>query len=318
MEKFGNIPCADIPEQTRIDDLFNSPIFRADFFEWASWSFVQYNDIYRDASSWPESWGTGVWQMDLTFDRGSQESPKGHTILYFRSIDDPDQCWATYIVILPILVDVSKYVPPFLMNQMGEIGPTDLSAFAFPPAPEQVSGYGYIEELASGRDDDVLYGGTMNTTDISSALMVVNEAITWYAELYADNTAPKTELELEESDEALPGFGVNEGLYGLMSDNDKLGELTRQVGRLRDAVNTGDQGLARETQEEIAVLGHHLPENHQIAELVEAAGSGDEIGAKLADLYLQRCFHLISEEYVKVGEVESEIRLLEAGGPFGQ
>jgi hypothetical protein len=199
--------------------------------------------------------------MDLTFERGSQDSPKGHTLLYFRSFDDPDQCWATYIVILPILVDVSKYVPPFLMNQMGDIGPTDLSAFAFPPAPEQVSGYDYIKELAASRDDDVLFGGNMNTSDISSALMVVNEAITWYAELYADNTAPQSEPDIIEQDDALPGLGVNDVLYDLMSDNDKLGELTRHVGRLRDAVNTGDEGLAKETQGEIAILALHLPDN---------------------------------------------------------
>ena len=263
--------------------------------------------------------GAGVWQMDFTFDRGSQDSPKGHAILYFRSVDDHDQCWATYIVILPILVDVSKYVPPFLMNQMGEIGPTDLSAFAFPPAPEQVNGFGYIEELASGRDDDVLYGGTINTSDISAALMVVNEAIAWYAQLYADNTAPETESDCSDvSVDALPGFGVNEVLYELMSDADKLGELTRQVGRLRDALNIGDRGLAEDTQQEIAILGHHLPDNHQITELVDAARSGDDTGAKLADLYLQRCFHLISEEYMKVGEVESQIRQLEAGGTPGE
>lgn len=257
--------------------------------------------------------------MDFTFDKGSQDSPKGHAILYFRSVDDHDQCWATYIVILPILVDVSKYVPPFLMNQMGEIGPTDLSAFAFPPAPEQVNGFGYIEELASGRDDDVLYGGTMNISDIPSALMVVNEAIAWYAQLYADNTAPETESDPSDvSIDALPGFGVNEVLYELMSDADKLGELTRQVGRLRDALNIGDRGLAEDTQQEIAILGHHLPDNHQITELVDAARSGDDTGAKLADLYLQRCFHLISEEYMKVGEVESQIRQLEAGGTPGE
>ena len=275
--------------------------------------------MFRGLGRRSSNCGAGVWQMDFTFDKGSQDSPKGHAILYFRSVDDHDQCWATYIVILPILVDVSKYVPPFLMNQMGEIGPTDLSAFAFPPAPEQVNGFGYIEELASGRDDDVLYGGTMNTSDIPSALMVVNEAIAWYAQLYADNTAPETESDPSDvSIDALPGFGVNEVLYELMSDADKLGELTRQVGRLRDALNIGDRGLAEDTQQEIAILGHHLPDNHQITELVDAARSGDDTGAKLADLYLQRCFHLISEEYMKVGEVESQIRQLKAGGTPGQ
>lgn len=252
--------------------------------------------------------------MDLTFERGTFDSPKGHTFLYFRNNGDPNECWATYIMVLPILVDVTKYVPPFLMNQIGgEIDPTSLSAFAFPPAPELVNGYDYIERLASIRDDDVLYGGTLNTSDISAALAVVNEAINWYAKIYTDKTEPLDQQQSTVDSEALPGLGVNELLYEFMSDNEKLGELTKQIGRLRDAVNTGDSDLAKETQEEITILGRHLAENHQIRHLVKAAKSGHASGAKLADLYLQRCFHLIGEEYVKVGEVEEEIRLLEIG-----
>ena len=68
----------------------------------------------------------------------------------------------------------------------------------------------------------------------------------------------------------------------------------------------------------IAILAHHLPDNHQIMDLVNAANSGNEEGTKLAGLYLQRCFNLISEQYVKVGEIEDEIRELEAGRSSGQ
>jgi hypothetical protein len=51
---------------------------------------------------------------------------------------------------------------------------------------------------------------------------------------------------------------------------------------------------------------------------VDAARSREDDGATLANLYLQRCFHLIAEQYVEVGEIENEIRLLEAGKTFGQ
>ena len=70
--------------------------------------------------------------MDIVFDRGSKEEPKGHALLYFRSRSSLEEIWVTYTVILPITVDVTKYVPPFLMNQVGELGPKELSAFAFP------------------------------------------------------------------------------------------------------------------------------------------------------------------------------------------
>ena len=251
--------------------------------------------------------------MDFTFDQGSADAPKGHALVYFRGAQDHDECWATYIVVLPILVDVSKYVPPFLMNQMGDIGPKDLSAFAFPPAPERVSGYDYVRQLAKARGDDIIYGGTMNPTDISSALMVINEAIAWYAQAYAENTESSTEQEASDQGEESTGFGVNEVLYDLMSDNDKLAELTRLVGRLTDAVGTGDETLIKETQSEISVLSRHLPDNHEILRLTQAAKTGGDKGSKLAGLYLQRCFHLVAEEYVKLGQVEDEIQSMEAG-----
>ena len=96
-----------------------------------------------------------------------------------------------------------------------------------------------------------------------------------------------------------------------MSDQDKHNELTRLVGRLRDAVNSGDMSLAAETRGEIIALGRHLPDNHQVSRLANAAGSEGENAARLTSLYLQRCFHLTSEEYVMLGQVEDEIRSIE-------
>ena len=70
--------------------------------------------------------------MDFTFERGSADNPRGHALIYFQSFHDAGELLATYLVVLPIQVDVSKYVPPFLMNQLGEMGAKELSAFAFP------------------------------------------------------------------------------------------------------------------------------------------------------------------------------------------
>ena len=76
--------------------------------------------------------------MDITFERGSEDSPKGHAFVYFRSSTDPSDVWASYIVMLPITVDVAKYAPPFLMSLIPDGGMKDMSSFAFPPAPEQM------------------------------------------------------------------------------------------------------------------------------------------------------------------------------------
>ena len=250
--------------------------------------------------------------MDFTFERGSADNPRGHALIYFQSSHDASELLATYLVVLPIQVDVSKYVPPFLMNQIGEMGAKELSAFAFPPAPEQVSGMSYIQELAQAREDDIIFGGTISTMDVTSLLGTVNEAIGWYADLCSDQIQQPDALPEEVGDE--DSLSVNDVLYGLMSDQDKLSELTRLVGRLRDAVGSGDLALAGETRSEIMALGRHLPESHQVSRLAEAASSGGENSAQLASLYLQRCFHLMSEEYVKLGQVEEDIRGIEEAG----
>ena len=251
--------------------------------------------------------------MDIVFDRGSSDRPKGHALLYFRSSSDPEEVWATYVVILPVSVDVSKYVPPFLMNQVGEIGAKDLSAFAFPPAPEQLGAYEKLERMAESREDDILSGGTIDPTDVASAMMFVGEAVQRYAAMCSDlveeAAKPNGEADLDSSE-----LDVNEVMYGLMSDSDKLGELTKLIGRLRYAVDGSEGDLVRETERDISLLAGHLPENHYIPELVSAVKSSDSRGAHLADLYLQRCFHLVQEEYGKLGDIEEQIRALEGEG----
>ncbi|MCH8108862.1 MAG: hypothetical protein IIB15_01920, partial [Chloroflexi bacterium] len=242
---------------------------------------------------------------------GRAAQPRGHALLYFRNSANPEELWDTYLVVLPILVDVSKYVPPFLMNQMGEFGPKDLSAFAFPPAPEQIADYTYLEKLATAREDDILLGGSINPSDVASAMMIVNEVVQKYAELCSGV------MPTEQSQEAIPideteGFGINEVLYGLMSDGDKLSELTKLVGQLRFAVEGGEEALANEAEMDIVTLARLLPESNQISRLIEVTKANSARDAKLADLYLQRCFYLLQEEYVKLGEVETEIRTLEA------
>ncbi len=250
--------------------------------------------------------------MDFTFEKGSEQSPRGHALIYFHNSQDASELLATYMIVFPILTDVSKYVPPFLLNQIGEMGANELSAFAFPPAPEPMADFETIEKLAEVRQDDIIYGGSINASDVIMMIGTVNEAISWYSDLWERYAQPERAIEVvDDGDEAETGLSVNDVLYGLMSDQDKLNELTRLVGRLRDAVNSGDMSLAAETRGEIIALGRHLPDNHQVSRLANAAGSEGENAARLTSLYLQRCFHLTSEEYVMLGQVEDEIRSIE-------
>lgn len=256
--------------------------------------------------------------MDLTFEKGTKEEPKGHAFLYFRNSTNNEEIWATYVVMLPINVDVAKYVPPFLMNQLGDIGPQDLSAFAFPPAPELMESFAYLEDLAEAREDDIIFGGSIDPTDVASSMMLVGDTVQKYAEVYANlvGTLAQSEGASGEQDEALgAGFGVNEVLYGLMNENDRLNELTKLVGRLRFAVEGTEESLVKEAEIDISLLSQHLPEDHRTATLVELIKNTGDNGEELANLYLQRCYHLVHEEYVDLGQVEERIRSLESGSP---
>ena len=252
--------------------------------------------------------------MQFSFERGSQEEPQGHALLYFTSSSDPDEIWATYVVVLPITVDVSKYVPPFLMSQVKELGPQDLSAFAFPPAPERLGGRDALDRLAAARNDDVLFGGSINPEDVPSGMMAVNDAVQHYTEIYSNvvgiDSPPDEQEEQEAEDEG--ATGVSEVIYGLMSDRDKLNELTKLVSRLRFGIEGADSRTVAEAEQDITVLSRHLPANHGVEQLVQAVKSTDEGSAELADLYVQRCFHLVQEDYASLPRIEARIKDLEA------
>lgn len=255
--------------------------------------------------------------MDLTFDRGSSEEPKGHALLYFRNPSNTQDLWATYVVILPITVDVSKYVPPFLMNQMGELGPNDLRAFAFPPTPEQIESYAVLEDLGRRRDDDILFAGDVDPNDVARAMMTINDAVQEYAELYGRH-APALGARQDDQEEEDEGADVKDVLYELMSEGDRLEELTRMVSRLRFAVEGSDTRQVEEAEHDIRLLARHFPENHNISSLVQAAKSDDRRGAELADLYLRRCYFLVHEEYARLADVERRLTELEDGQPAGE
>ena len=191
------------------------------------------------------------------------------------------------------------------MNQVGEFGPGDMSAFAFPPAPEQVEGYDYLVDLAKKRQDDLLDGGEVTGTDVSSSMMKVNDVVQEYLELYEETYGIEA-LTLVESESA-SDLHVNDVLYSMMTEPDRLNELTKLVGRLRYAVESSEESIVKEVQSDINALSGYLPVSFQIQNLLEWAGKVSDQSSYMTDLYLKRCFHLSREEYKELGEVEARI-----------
>jgi len=272
--------------------------------------------------------------MDLVFDRGDSQHPRGHALLYFRVDTEPDKVYATYVVTLPVKSDLTKYVPPFLASHLGNMPLSDLSAFAMPPVPEAVNSFEELERLSQLREDDLVYGGSMFSFDLPRMMETATEAVQVYSSLCSEAlgmistpaegaaeaigeelretlevaAVPETEPEPEpEPDDSL---NVNEVLFSFMSESDKLGELSRLLGRLRFAVDGADQSEADEVGAEITVLARHLPENFKVSDLLNVAKDNSERSSQLAKLYIDRCFRLSAGDAGAATELDAQIQLL--------
>ncbi len=262
--------------------------------------------------------------MDLSFDIGDPQRPKGHAVLYFRVDTEPDKVYATYVVTLPIKSDLGKYVPPFLATHLGGLPLNDLSAFAMPPLPEPVDSHAELERISQMRQDDLVYAGSMFSFDLPRMMESVTEAVQAYSDLWVKRfggAEVSTVGVIEEAATPEPAapdadddqsFQVNEVLFGLMSESDKLAELARLLGSMRFAAEGGDAGTVDEMSREITTLARHLPETFQVSSLLAVAKDTSQKGSRLAQLYLDRCFRLSAGDYSAVQGLDDEIRALEA------
>ena len=260
--------------------------------------------------------------MTLEYHLGDSTHPKGHALIYFRDGTNPSKVGASYVVILPVSVDISKYVPPFLAGQVEQLGSGDMSSFAFPPAPEPVTSEEWLRETAEKRGDDLLFGGAANLSDVTSLMEVVAGISAEYASQY-DESIGKTAASSgadqgadgETKPDAIAGEGapvadVSDVMYGMMSEPDLLTELTTLMGRFQYESSGGDTAGARESEAKIRSIGRHVPENRRIDLLIESATDGKPESAKRAQLYLERAFAMYREDYTRVHVIEQEIQTL--------
>ncbi len=247
--------------------------------------------------------------MLLDFERGNSAEPKGHALAYVRDGQKHDEIFATYLVVPPIAIDLAKYMPPMFASKISMADIESVSAIPLPPVPERVEGLDYLKRLAENRDDDVINLGTVDTSNVQVMLAQVSDAAQEYLRAYSThigNLPQENEL-IEPSDST-----VDDVLFGLMSDRDKLGELTKRLGKLRYAVEGGDDALAEETVGEIEGLGAHLAAKYKVAELTAAARLPQDSGRKLSELYIARCYKICDEDYLAVESIDREIAGLRA------
>ena len=261
--------------------------------------------------------------MALTFDIGDAGRPKGHAIVYFVS-PTTSEVIATYVLILPIPMDIGKYLPPLLASQLGvmagELMGEGMGSFAAPPVPEAVESVDFLRNLATLRGDDLVSGGTVALGDPAAAMHEAAEAVQEYQRLYrlyADSVQP--------TEAATPALGpegsaagpadVQRVLYELMSERDRLGELSKLVGTMRFASGGGDTALVEETEAGLEALEQLLPEHFWIAKVRAAARDASDAGALLAQVYVERAYKLADEDFAAVQLLEKRIKDLQGHSP---
>jgi hypothetical protein len=96
--------------------------------------------------------------------------------------------------------------------------------------------------------------------------------------------------------------------FAEMTESEKLDELTRLTGRLRDSLRAGppDEMVARQ----MAGLASTLPAKYRAERLVEVARLPGDKPQRLAQLYLERSYKLYNEDYLDLARIDREIEAL--------
>ena len=256
--------------------------------------------------------------MQLEFERGNAERPSGHALVYFRDSNDHEKIGLTYVVILPVPLDIGKYMPPFLAGQVAEMTASVISSFAFPPAPEIFESVDEAERIASVRGDDLVYAGMLSFNDAFEMMEKVNEASSEYGKLYTDAYGDAGDMDSDVAgvleDDSDYDDDVYDLMYGGMDEADLLTELSQQLGRMRYSVEGGDRATAIETEAKIRAIGRYLPSNREVSKIVTAAGSTSPRAAELAQLYVERAYCLYREDYLRLKKIDEDIAGISAEG----
>ena len=255
--------------------------------------------------------------MDLQFLRGDPQAPKGHAIFVARSRSDSQIMFSTYCLVPPIPLSLTKYLPSFLAAQLPQEelrGGANMNVMPIPPMLEEGSNLAHLQTLAEYRDDDLCDLGAIDTRDEAIRMQLVVEACQEYGQLYFNYSLSFEEHEAESfSAQASPldELDAEELLLQTMTDRERLTELGKLIGMARYALEGRDQHLLQETKQRMQRIAAHLPEKYRGSEITNAAIDSSDRGARLAQLYLERGFKLLDEEYADIPRIERAIRELQ-------
>lgn len=243
--------------------------------------------------------------MDLSFERGDPARPAGHALLFFTT-GSPERVFATYLIIPPVAFNLTKYLPPMFAGNFATSGAESPRPVPLPPVPEEVPGRTYLERLAEARGDDLVYAGTVLDDEVQRLMLETGYAAEAYAGRYEQYVAG-----LSLAEEPAPELDAASVVYSVMSDAQRLGELTKLTGALREATERGDLRGAAESTRDMRALLSTLSPTYRGNHLLAAAQEPGERGRRLCELLLERAYALLREEYLDVGRIDREIDALD-------
>ncbi len=257
-------------------------------------------------------------QMTIQFLRGDSHAPRGHAIFIARSTTHPGTVLSTYCIVPPMPLSLAKYIPSFLASQLSaeELqDTTNLPVMPIPPMLEESSPLEQLQILADRRDDDLCEIGRVNPREEKNSMELVAQACQEYGQLYMQyaSTFRLSARQPAHEQDPLPldDLDAEELLIQTMTERQRLGELSKLVGMTRYALDGRDNQLLEETRQRMQRVSRSLPEKYRAPELISAATNPQMRGSRLAELYLERGYKLLDEEYADIPEIERAIRELQ-------
>lgn len=256
--------------------------------------------------------------MTIRFLRGDSQAPKGHAIFIAHSSADSRVVLATYCVVPPTPLSLAKYLPSFLASQLSQEDlqdATNVPVMPIPPMLEEGSTLEHLEVLADRRDDDLVDLGTINPRDDSARMQLVAQGCQEYGQFYVSysSTFPKQGYIESRQEDTVPldDLDTEDLLLQTMTDRQRLAELGKLVGVARYAIEGHDTTLLQDTRKRMTNIARLMPEKYRGDDLISAATDTGERGSRLAQLYLERGYKLLDEEYADIPGIERTIRELQ-------
>jgi hypothetical protein len=251
--------------------------------------------------------------VQLRFELGDSQAPRGHAILFARVGGDTNHIIATYCVVLPIQFSIGKYLPPILSGQVpleGLGAASTVSAVPIPPMLEDVTSLAHLRQLAERRGDDLCEIGTVFLSDDGQRMAYAAESAQSYAEIFANYSSRWPDVSVSAEPTPVDDLDVDDVIAEVLPERDRLAEIARLVGQARYAIEGHDSHLLDEVTRSLNRLARSLPDKYRADQLVAAALRTDSVGPRLAELYLQRAYKLLGEEYGDIPPIERQIRAL--------